>query len=127
MHELAITQHMVDLAVRHADGAGASRITDVHVVVGTLSGASPECIRFYWDIIAEHTLAQGARLHFREIPFELECRGCGAMFRPDGQTYNCPTCRGCGVCVARGDELYLEAIDVEHCREDAMLGQEAAP
>lgn len=127
MHELAITQHMVDLAVRHADGAGARRITDVHVVVGTLSGASAECIRFYWDIIAERTPAHGARLHFREIAFELECLGCGVVFRPDGRTYSCPACRGTGVRVVRGHELYVESIDVEQRPERAALPMEATP
>ena len=114
MHELAITQHMVDLSIHHAARADAARITDVHVVVGQLSGASPECIRFYWDLLAEDTPAHGARLHFREPPLEMLCSGCGARFRPDGMSYVCPACGGNAVRVVAGGELYLEAIDVEH-------------
>ncbi len=37
MHELAITQRILEIALEHAGRAGARRITAIHLVVGDLS------------------------------------------------------------------------------------------
>ncbi|MCP3903103.1 MAG: hydrogenase maturation nickel metallochaperone HypA [Planctomycetes bacterium] len=113
MHELPITQGILDLVIEHAERAGGGRITDVHIVAGELSGVVDECIVFYWDIISDGTAAERARLHIRRVPLEFECRECGAVFPPRDDDFACPTCEGDSVRVASGDGVRVEAIDVE--------------
>ncbi len=119
MHELPITQNVLEITLRHAKEAGGGKITNIYLVVGRLSAVVDKSVQFYWDIISEDTPAQGARLHFRHTPIQLECLDCGTFFEPEEMTYICTACGGIHIRVAGGDELCLEAIDVEQ--------EEAAP
>ena len=74
MHELAITESIRDIALRHAAEAGARRITDIHLRIGQLSSAVDDSVRYYWDILCEDTIAYGGELHFLRVPAELRCR-----------------------------------------------------
>ncbi len=113
MHELPITQSILDIALRHAEKAGARRVTDLHLVIGRLSYVVDDSIRFYWDTIAKGTIAEGARLHFQRVPAELLCLDCNHRYAPDDETLACPKCQSVRVKVAAGDEFRLESIDVE--------------
>jgi hydrogenase nickel incorporation protein HypA/HybF len=113
MHELAITESVLKIAVEHAKAAGASRITDVHLVIGQLSSFVDDSIQFYWDIISRGTPAEGAALHFRRVPAELQCVACGTRYGLTGEDLACPECGGTQMEVLAGEELNLEAIDVE--------------
>jgi len=113
MHELAITQGILDLVLEHAAKAGAARVTAIDVVVGELSGYVPDSIQFYWDALSEGTAARGATLRFRRVPLRFACEACGALFAPNGRDFNCTACGGARVRVAGGRELRVEAIDVE--------------
>jgi hydrogenase nickel incorporation protein HypA/HybF len=113
MHEMVITESVLKTALEHAGSAGASRITDIHLVVGQLSTFVDDSIQFYWDIISQGTLAEGAQLHFRRVPAELLCLECEAHYTLPGDDLACPECGGTQVRIVAGDELNLEAIDVE--------------
>jgi hydrogenase nickel incorporation protein HypA/HybF len=113
MHELPITQGILDLVLEHAARAGGGRVTDVHVVAGELSGVVDECIVFYWDLISEDTIAERARLHIRRVPLEFECRQCGAVFPPRDDDFGCAACGSDSVRVVSGDGVRVESIDVE--------------
>ena len=85
MHELPATQSILEIALRHASQAGAKRVTDIHLVVGQLATLVDDSIQFYWDMIAEGSLAAGATLHFKRVPAELQCMVCSEKYRPDGK------------------------------------------
>ena len=112
MHELAITESVLRIATEHAAAAGAGRITDIHLVIGQLSSFVDDSIQFYWDIISNGTPADGAVLHFRRVPAELECLKCGKQYRISEEELACPACGGVQVKILAGDEFNLEAIDV---------------
>ena len=114
MHELSITESILEIAQRHAAQANATRITNLYLVIGEFSSIVDDSIQFYWDIIAKDTIAKGAQLHFRRIPAELECTDCGTKFHPDGEDLACPSCGSAAVRITAGEEFYLEAIDVEN-------------
>lgn len=121
MHELPMAQEILEIVLEHAARAGATRVTDIHMVLGELSGVVDECIGFYWDLLSADTPAAGARLHFRRTPFLLQCLECGLEFTPDGAGFACVHCRSGSVRVSGGDEFRVEAIDV-----DAAPGEPAA-
>ena len=113
MHELSVTQSLLNIAVQHAEKAGSKRITDLHIVVGELSSMVDDSIQFYWDIIAKDTSAEGATLHFRRVPAELQCMTCFHKYHPTDQELICPQCGGVGAKIIAGEEIALESIDVE--------------
>jgi len=113
MHELPITEGLLDLALKHANEAGATRITQLNLVIGQLASVVDDSIQFYWDIISKGTIAEGARLEFRRVPAVLRCWNCTAEFTPDGRDYLCPQCGSARVKVIAGDDFLLESIDVE--------------
>jgi hydrogenase nickel incorporation protein HypA/HybF len=113
MHELAVTEDILKIATRHAQDAGAPRITDVHLVIGQLSSIIDDSVQFYWDILSKDTLAEGAQLHFRRVPTEMLCLSCDRRYAPQGGDLACPKCGGVDVKVVAGEEFYMEAIDVE--------------
>jgi hydrogenase nickel incorporation protein HypA/HybF len=113
MHELAVTQSILEICLRHADEASAAKITDINLVVGQFSSIVDDSVQFYWDMIAEGTIAQGAVLHFNRIPGEMTCRACGHIFQPTDRTFACPACGSVAVRITRGEEFRVESIDVE--------------
>ena len=114
MHELSITESILEIALRHAAQANAARITNLYLVIGEISSIVDDSIQFYWDLVAKDTIAEGAQLHFRRVSAELECTECSVKFHPDGEDLACPSCGSAAVRITAGEEFYLEAIDVEN-------------
>ena len=113
MHELAITKEILRIAVKHAERAGAERMTDINITIGDLSSAVDDSVQFYFDFLSPGTIAEGARLHFRRVAARLRCRECGTEFEPLGVDWRCPHCRSQGGEVIAGREFYIESIEVE--------------
>ena len=118
MHELMVTESILEIALRHAREAEAGRITDIHLVIGALSSVIDESVQFYWDIVSEGTAAEGAKLHFRRIPAELACQDCATTYDPRVDLA-CPACGSINVRVVAGQEFYLEAIEVNSDEAEA--------
>lgn len=113
MHELAVTQSILKIALDHAEKAHANRVTDLNIVMGELSSMVDDSIQFYWDIIAKDTIAENAVLHFRRVPVEFQCLSCSGKYHPTDGEMICPTCGGAGAKIIAGEEFLLESIDVE--------------
>ncbi len=124
MHELAVTQNLLEIALRHGQAAGADRITALYLVIGDLSSIVDECVQFYWDIVSQDTIAEGAELRFRRIPAQLLCTSCGEQYSAADGALSCPSCHATQVRVVAGDEFHLEAIDIETA--DELSGQSTA-
>jgi hydrogenase nickel incorporation protein HypA/HybF len=113
MHELAVTESILEIALRHARERNATRITGLNLVLGQWSSIVDDSVQFYWDTISDGTIAKGAQLHFRRVPVRLTCRTCENEYAPAGELLACPQCGGTDVKVIAGEEFQLEAIDIE--------------
>ena len=113
MHELSVTENLLEIALRHLPSDKDSRITDLHLVIGQFSSIVDDSVQFYWDIVAKDTAAAGAKLHFRRIPAELLCLDCNIRYHPTKDELECPQCRGIHVKIVAGEEFYLETMDIE--------------
>ena len=112
MHELPITQNILEICLQYAEQARAEHITDIYVVIGQLSSFVDEAIQMYWDIISTETIAVGAKLHFRRIPAEIRCRHCRATYAIHTPDFICPDCGSVQGEIITGNELFVESIDV---------------
>ena len=76
MHELAVTESILNIALDYAERSGATRVTDLHLVIGQLSSIIDDSVQFYWDIVSKETICEGAVLHFERIPAQMICLDC---------------------------------------------------
>lgn len=111
MHELAVTEGLIGVAV---GACGGRRIIAVDLVVGALSSIVDDSVQFYFDALSRGTLAEGAVLRFRRVPAAAQCLECGAAFEvtpplPDG----CPACGSARLHVGGGQEFRIESIEVD--------------
>lgn len=74
MHEMPVTQQIVNLAVQ---AAGGQRVTAIYLQVGQMSAIVPDSVEVFFDHLSRGTLAEGARLHFEVMPLEMGCLDCG--------------------------------------------------
>lgn len=113
MHELSVTENLLEITLRHAQEAGAASVTNIYLVIGKLSSIVDDSVRFYWQMIAQDTIAQNAELHFKRLPVRMTCLDCSHNYEPINDELFCPLCRSTHVKVVQGDEFYVEAIDIE--------------
>jgi len=113
MHELSVTESILEITLRHARQAQARRVTALHLVIGQLASIVDDSVQFYWDIMTKDTLADGAVLHFRRIPAELECSVCNTRYALPADDMTCPSCHSAQVKVVSGSEFYLDSIEIE--------------
>jgi hydrogenase nickel incorporation protein HypA/HybF len=117
MHELSITENILEIAVRHGQQANASRVTELHLVIGQLSSIVDDSVQFYWDFISRDTICEGATLHFERIPAQLHCQDCGHSYGFDQELSACPLCESVRIKVTAGEEFQLKSIEVETEKE----------
>jgi hydrogenase nickel incorporation protein HypA/HybF len=113
MHELGVTENIVNITVAKAGEAQASKVLKINLVVGELSGFVPDCIQFYFDTLSKGTIAQGAVLNFETVPAQLRCRDCSSVFHPKDTLWSCPKCGSRSIEIFKGRELYIESVEVE--------------
>jgi hydrogenase nickel incorporation protein HypA/HybF len=113
VHELAVTQSMVQLVIRHAEKAGAARVSRINLVVGELSGYVDECVQQYFDLLSKGTLLEKAELLVRRVPATGKCKNCGNKFEVVAARWTCTSCGGQSIELLRGDELLVESIEVD--------------
>ena len=113
MHELAITQGILDIAVKEATSLGKKSVTRITIKNGVFSGMVPECIQEYYDILSEGTIAEHARLVFEKIPGIIHCEVCGTDSELDRFRLRCPKCGENRVSLVSGRVLYVDSMEVE--------------
>ncbi|MGB9605986.1 MAG: hydrogenase maturation nickel metallochaperone HypA [Bryobacteraceae bacterium] len=110
MHELAITQAMLDIVLKHSGGA---RVRRVRVTVGEWTGYVGDSIEWFWQELARGTPAEGAALDFRFEPATLRCRACAEIFPVNGSGLQCPRCGALGGEPAGGRDCTVDSIEIE--------------
>jgi hydrogenase nickel incorporation protein HypA/HybF len=113
MHEMAVTQSILDIAVQHAQQAGASQIRQINLIIGEMSGIVDESVQFYFDFISRDTMAEGAELHFERPPAIYRCRQCETRYHPEGIDWICPECGALTFEVISGREFRIDSIEVD--------------
>jgi hydrogenase nickel incorporation protein HypA/HybF len=108
MHELGITQSVVDAVCERAAGRP---VRSVRVQVGALTAVVPEAMRFCFELVAEGTVAHGARLDIERRPAAARCHTCGNDFAVTDLILLCP-CGSADVRVTAGRELQIVSMEV---------------
>jgi hydrogenase nickel incorporation protein HypA/HybF len=110
MHELSITQSVVEICEQNA---GGRRVLAVILELGELSGIVPDSVEFCFEACTRGTLLEGARLIIDRVAPKGLCRDCGVEFPVSAYYDACPACGGFTVELLRGEELRVKELEVE--------------
>jgi hydrogenase nickel incorporation protein HypA/HybF len=119
VHELSIAQAVVQIAARHAAGR---RVAKVELKVGHLRQVVPSALEFAFELVADGTPLQGAELVIEQVPARGRCRGCGAETTMSDFPLQCGCCRGLDVELVAGEELLVDALELDERQPMATEG-----
>ena len=113
MHELALTEGIIQIVREQAEKNGFERVLEISLRVGEYSGVIPECLLEFFPIASKGTKAEGARLVIQPIPAAFRCFSCGYEGPIPPRTACCPQCGGSAIRMTAGREFYVENLKVE--------------
>ena len=113
MHELAITQSILDIAQNVGREHGVKRVKEVRIKLGAYSGVVPACVQDYFSVISAGTIAEGAVLNIQTLPVIMRCRSCSWQGEIDRLHIRCPECAGTDLKMIQGREFYVESLEVD--------------
>ncbi len=108
MHELAITQSIVDQV---ADRMAGRRVTDVDLEIGMLSGVVADSVRFCFDLVTVGTPLEGCSLRIGEPEGRARCEACTTTFGVRDLLLLCP-CGSADVRIVSGEQLLIKSVKV---------------
>lgn len=112
MHEIAMTESIIEMAEAEARKHGSDRIDSIKLRIGQFTGVVKEALEFAFDAARHGTLAEKAELYIEIVPMRLKCRLCDKVFSSDGHfDFFCPDCDQPGDIIS-GRELQIEYIDL---------------
>ena len=112
MHEMALTESIVEIACEEARKQSAARVTRVRLAVGQLSHAEPDALTFCFAAVAAGTLAEGAELEIERTPGAGWCLDCGKTVALAERFGACPECGKYRVQMTAGDELKIRELEI---------------
>ena len=114
MHELSITQSILEIALDFALRNRAQKIVEIHLKIGEISDFDDEWIQRYFDFVGKGTIAEGAKLRICRTPAQLQCNRCSFIFPLEKSTWNtqCPSCKSKDCGLISGREFQVESLEV---------------
>ncbi len=113
MHEMGITQGILDSSFEAAKAAGATRIIDIRVSVGELTEVVDFALQFAFEALTPGTMAEGATLTVTHVPARSHCNACGLDYAHDRFQMVCQHCDSFDVALLHGRELQIDSIETE--------------
>lgn len=113
MHELAIMDSALNLALDQAEKAGALHVHVIRLRIGVLSGVVPEALEFAFETLSQGTLAEGAVLDIEQVPGRFWCPACASEFQSDDYLAECPGCRRPSGDLRSGREMELASMEID--------------
>ena len=96
MHELQVTERILEVALEHASRHEVTRIVAVHLRVGELSDLEDEWLQHYFNYLSRDTLAENAALAITRVPIVLRCEPCDLSFEVAKDQLGKAKCAQCG-------------------------------
>lgn len=113
LHELSLTQNLIEIAEEHARREKATVITSVTIEIGALSGVIPEAVEFAFEACTKETLADGATLEIHHIPALGCCRQCGQENEMESLLASCSACGSYTLDILKGQEMCLVELEID--------------
>lgn len=108
MHELGLTQEIVEAVAERAQERPVKRIV---LEVGKLSCVLPDAVRFCFDLCAAGTVAERAELEIHQPPGLGRCRQCGSELELHAVVTRCE-CGSTDIEWLAGEQLRITALEI---------------
>jgi hydrogenase nickel incorporation protein HypA/HybF len=109
MHELALSDAVVEIVCKHANGR---RVTTVELKIGHLRQVNPTALTFGFELLTKDTVAEGAELVCTLVPAQITCRRCRSSTQANSFPFSCVSCDSFDVELVSGEEFHVESIEV---------------
>lgn len=109
MHEMALTESVVATVSEHV---GDSMVRVLTLEIGKLSGVVADAMRFCFDVCAQGTALDGARLDIIETPGLAICRDCHDEVELSDRLALCE-CGSANLEIVGGSQLKIKQLEVE--------------
>ncbi len=113
MHELSLAYDLVRQLEEVLRREGATRVVQIDMELGGMSGVEREPFEFAFPIASEGTEIEGARLVFVEVPVKVRCRDCGEASSPQYPFIVCDKCGSRNVDMLEGRDFKIKSMEVE--------------
>ncbi len=113
MHELALSESILQIVLEHAKTCNIRRIRTVRLEIGTLACVEPDALRFCFGAVTRGTVAEGAELDIVSEPGEAWCWDCSAAVPIPERAAPCPRCGGYRLAVRSGEAMRVKELEVE--------------
>jgi hydrogenase nickel incorporation protein HypA/HybF len=113
MHELSVTQSIINISCQEAEKHRANKVKEIKILVGELSGLIPESIQYYFDIASMGTRVEGAKLNIEKVPITVKCNDCGFEVTMERNSYCCKNCESLNIKIVKGTEFLIQSLEVE--------------
>jgi hydrogenase nickel incorporation protein HypA/HybF len=114
VHEVSLVQALIDQVQREVEASGQpGRVVRIELIVGRMSGAHADSLRFAFELLAPGTLVERAALEIRDDKPVCACRACAARTVIDELLTACPACGSDDIHIQGGRDLLLQSIELE--------------
>ena len=112
MHEVGIMMNTLEAAEKAARSSGATRIHELRLRIGRMTGVVPEALESAFEVVRQGTLAAEARLTIETVPASCWCGRCQEEFVSEDLLSECPRCHELSGELRRGLELELASLEI---------------
>jgi hydrogenase nickel incorporation protein HypA/HybF len=113
MHEMSLAEGILRIIEDQAAERGFDRVLRVRVEVGRLAGVEIEALRFSFDAVMNHSVAESAVLEIIETPGQGWCLDCSASVEIGALYDACPLCGGYRVQATGGMDMRVLDLEVD--------------
>ncbi len=113
MHETVIASSLLKIVTEEAIKQNKNLcIDEIHIKVGLLNCIEPETVKGCFEILAENTAAQKAKIFIERIPLTGFCHDCKKNISINKRHFACPLCHNTDVDWQGGNEMQITSIKV---------------
>lgn len=113
MHETVIASSLLKIILEEVTKQGKNLCVDeIHLKVGLLSCIEPQTVAGCFEILAENTIANNAKMFIERIPLTGFCHDCNKTISINKRHFACPLCQNTNVDWQGGNEMQITSIKV---------------
>ena len=113
MHELSLAMEVIELVQREAGKNKVSRIQEILIEVGDLSGVDGDIFQSALEMVVKDTILEGAILKINRTPGNGRCNACQREFIMNDRLDICPRCQGFPSEIKGGQEFRVLSLIAE--------------
>ena len=112
MHELSLCEGILQIIEDQAAEQKFTSVEKVRLEIGALAGVEVEALKFGFDVVTKHTMAENAVLEVIRLEGTAWCMPCQKAVSISQRFDACPECGGYQLQVTGGDELRIKDLEV---------------